>query len=329
MLFLAGDIGGTKSSLALSERSNSNTSTILVRTYPSKKYNDFFSMLEEFLRNDAQLPNPPKAACIAIAGPVQNRKVNVTNLPWIVSEEKIKERFNIDHVKLINDFQAVGYGLTSLGDNDLEILQIGKANNDGPKALIGAGTGLGTGIIISNNGHTKILPSESGRTDFAPRDEFEIELLQYLMRTKKRVACEAILSGKGLVSIFEFLIAKGVARASSELHQRLKSNDPAAEISAYGLSGKDQLAKLSLHHFVKIYGATAGNLALTSLATGGVYVAGGIAPKIINKLKDGTFVDSFNDNPKMNKILQNIPIRVVLDTNVGLHGALFVANTLV
>ena len=328
MLILAGDVGGTKTSLILSNYTDSKVQTLFQQSYPSKNYNDFFSIFEEFLLKDAQINTPLKAACIAIAGPVQNRTAIVTNLPWVVSEQKLKERFNINYVKLINDFQAVGYGLASLGKDDLETLQQGKPDIRGTKALIGAGTGLGEGIIVTDNGHTQILPSEGGRTDFAPRDEFDIELLKYLVRQKKRVACESILSGKGLIRICEFLRAHGLGKEPAELRKILKTHDAAAEISTYGLEGKDHLAELALHHFTKIYGAIAGNLALTTLATGGVYIAGGIAPKIINKLKDGTFIDSFNDNPKMSTILKNIPVHVVLNDSIGLIGAQFVEERL-
>lgn len=328
MLILAGDIGGTKTSLILSERLDSNVRTILKHTYPSQDYDDFYCILEDFLHQGTKFNALPKAACIAIAGPVQNGNVTVTNLPWIVSEQILKKRFNIDFVRLINDFQAVGYGLATLGNNELETLQIGKPVNEAPKALIGAGTGLGIGIIISDHDDINILPSEGGRTDFAPRNDLDIELLQFLMRHKKRIACEEILSGKGLVKIYNFLKTKNTAKESAELHNRLKFNDPAAEISAYGLSGKDHLAEVALHYFTQIYGAQAGNIALTILATGGVYIAGGIAPKIINKLKDGTFIDTFNDNPKMHAILKKIPVHVVLNIDVGLNGAQLIANTL-
>ncbi len=328
MQILAGDVGGTKTSLILSEHLGSNIRTIFKHTYPSQNYSDFYCMLDEFFHQVAKFNALPKAACIAIAGPVQNGKVKVTNLPWIVSEQILKERFNIDVIKLINDFQAVGYGLTTLDNNELETLQAGKPENEGPKALIGAGTGLGIGIIISDLNDIRVLPSEGGRTDFAPRNDLDIELLQFLMHHKKRIACEEILSGKGLVKIYNFLKLKNTAKESAELHNRLKFNDPAAEISAYGLSGKDHLAEVTLHYFTQLYGAQAGNIALTILATGGVYIAGGIAPKIINKLKDGTFIDSFNDNPKMNKILKNIPVHVVLNADVGLNGAQVIAKNL-
>ncbi len=328
MLILAGDIGGTKTSLILSEHLDYNIRTIFKHTYSSQNYSDFYCILEDFLLQVAKFNMLPKAAYIAIAGPVQNGKVKVTNLPWIVNEQILKERFNIDFVKLINDFQAVGYGLTTLGNNELETLQVGKPETEGPKALIGAGTGLGIGIVISDLDNIRVLPSEGGRTDFAPRNDLDIELLQFLMLHKKRIACEEILSGKGLVKIYSFLKLKNIAKESAELHDRLKFNDPAAEISAYGLSGKDHLAEVALHYFTQIYGAQAGNIALTILATGGIYIAGGIAPKIINKLKDGTFIDAFNDNPKMHAILKKIPVHVILNTDVGLNGAQIIANTL-
>jgi glucokinase len=328
MLILAGDVGGTKTSLILSEHLDSNVRTIFKHTYPSQNYSDFYCILDDFLHQGTKFNALPKAACIAIAGPVQNGKVTVTNLPWVVSEKKLKERFNINFVKLINDFQAVGFGLASLSNNDLETLQVGQADDEAPKALIGAGTGLGIGIIISGHDDIKILPSEGGRTDFAPRNDLDIELLQFLMHHNKRIACEEILSGKGLVKIYNFLKTKNTAKESAELHDRLKFNDPAAEISTYGLSGKDPLAEIALHYFTQIYGAQAGNIALTILATGGVYIAGGIAPKIINKLKDGTFIDTFNDNPKMHSILKRIPVHVVLNTAVGLNGAQSIAITL-
>ncbi len=328
MLTLAGDIGGTNTSLLLSEHSNSDIQTIYKYIYSSKDYSDFYFMLEDFLQKCSKLKSPINAACFAIAGPVQSNKVHVTNLPWIIKEREILRRFNIRTVKLINDFQAVGHSLASLDEKDFKTLQPGKPDVGGPKLLVGAGTGLGIGIIVSNQTDIKILPSEGGNTDFAPRNDLDIELLQFLMQHKKRIVCEEILSGNGLIRIYDFIKAKGLAEETPELHSRLKSNDSAAEISTYGLSGKDPLAELTLHYFTQIYGAQASNFALTILATGGVYIAGGIAPKIINKLKDGTFIDSFNDNPKMKVILRNIPVHVILNTAVGLNGARSIASTL-
>ena len=328
MLILAGDIGGTKTSLLLSEHSDSDLEIIYKCTYLSKDYVDFYQILDDFLEKSSRKHTPIKAACFAIAGPVQNNEVHVTNLPWVINESSLKNKFNIGIVKLINDFQAVGYGIEKLDINDLKTLQAGKPDAKGPKLLIGAGTGLGIGIIFLNQTGINIIPSEGGNADFAPRNDLDIQLLQFLMQHKKRISCEEILSGNGLKRIYDFIKIKNLAKETPELHSRLKSCDPAAEISKYGLSGKDHLAELALHYFTQIYGAQAGNLALTILATGGVYIAGGIAPKIIDKLKDGTFIDAFNDNPKMNTILKNIPVHVILDTAIGLNGARSIASTL-
>ena len=327
MLTLAGDIGGTNTSLLLSEHSNSDIQTIYKRIYSSKDYADFYLILEDFLKS-SNLGSPINAACFAVAGPIQNNVVQVTNLPWLIKKYEIIKRFNIRAVKLINDFQAVGYGLATLDDKDLKTLQAGKPDSEGPKLLVGAGTGLGIGIIVTINTDIRIMPSEGGNADFSPRNDLEIELLQFLMQHKKRISCEEVLSGKGLIRIYEFIKANNLAKKTSELHNRLKSNDSAAKISAYGLSGKDPIAELALHYFTKIYGAQAGNLALTILATGGVYIAGGIAPKIIDKLSDGSFIDSFNDNPKMKSILRNMPVHIILNTTVGLNGSRSIASTL-
>ncbi|MEJ2116137.1 MAG: glucokinase [Gammaproteobacteria bacterium] len=328
MLILAGDIGGTNTSLLLSEHSNSSLQIIHKCIYSSKDYTDFYHILRDFLEKSSREHVPIKAACFAIAGPVQNNEVHVTNLPWVINESSLKNKFDIEVVKLINDFQAVGYGIEKLDINDLITLQSGKPDAKGSKLLIGAGTGLGIGILFINETGINIMPSEGGNADFAPRNDLDIQLLQFLMQYKKRISCEEILSGNGLKRIYDFIKTKNFAKESSELHSRLKSCEPAAEISKYALSGKDHLAELALHYFTQIYGAQTGNLALTILATGGVYIAGGIAPKIMDKLKDGTFIDAFNDNPKMKAILKNMPVHVILDTTVGLNGARSIASTL-
>ena len=329
MLTLAGDIGGTNTSLILSDHSDNDIQTIYKCTYSSKDYIDFYILLDDFLQKCSKVKSHINAACFAIAGPIQSNEVHVTNLPWIIKEREILRRFKIKNVKLVNDFQAIGHSLATLDDKDIKTLQSGKPDIEGPKLLLGAGTGLGMGIIVSNKTDVNILPSECGNADFAPRNDLDIELIQFLMQHKKRIACEDILSGTGIKRIYDFIKAKNLADETPELHSRLKSSDPAAEISTFGLLGKDRLAELTLHYFTQIYGAQAGNLALTILATGGVYIAGGIAPKIIDKLKDGTFIDTFNDNPKMKVILKNIPVHVILNTDAGLNGAKSIASALV
>lgn len=325
MLILSGDLGGTKTLLRLDEveAGGSIPSTPLSeRSLASAEYDSFDALLADFLQGaqaqrEGQGLGPVAAACIGVAGPVADGVARVTNLPWILEASALAERFSIPRVSLINDFSAIGYGLDTLTDSDLLTLQAGKPQAQGTRALIGAGTGLGEGILVWQDGAYRVLPSEGGHVDFAPTDALQRALLEYLSQRQGRVSYENLVSGKGLLSLYQFL-AFHHGHAPSTFVTRPAAVTEAAE-------GGDRLAQEALRLFVKIYGAQAGNLALTCLAGGGVYVAGGIAPRIKDFLVEGGFLQAFLAKAPMQELLARMPVYVVLDSSVGLKGAALVA----
>lgn len=330
-LILAGDIGGTKTLLQLAAVQDGVFHPLCERRFDSAAHDDFSSLLEEFMRAAAPLPaaaRPVAAACFGVAGPIHGQSAKITNLEWTIDAAEVGARLGIGSVCLINDFTAVGCGIEALHEDDLASLQEGEPELRGARAVLGAGTGLGEGILVWQGDHYQALPSEGGHVDFAPADEEQDGLLRYLRPVFGHVSCERILSGAGLVKIFEYLTASGLEAATAPLRQAMLENDPAAAISAFGLDGRDPAAMRALDMFISIYGAQAGNLALTTLARGGVYVAGGIAPKIIARLRQGGFVRAFNDKGRFSGLMRRIPVHVVMNPKVGLMGAALVASRL-
>ena len=322
MKVLAGDIGGTKTILQIANIEQNRVQVEVEKSYPSQKYNEFIVLLNAFLEETSTTgDNVFNSACFGVAGPVRNQVVKTTNLPWVLDAKQLAKDLGIATVLLINDFQAIGYGIEALKKDDVLTLQEGHEEDHGVRAVIGAGTGLGEGILYWDNDHYEYLPSEGGHADFAPRNTHQIGLLEYLIGHIGQVSYEHVLSGSGLVSIYSFLCVDGPTKENPQVRHAMETEDPAAVISRFALEQKDPLSTEALDLFCHIYGAQAGNLALTSLAVGGVYVAGGIAPKIINKLTDGTFLRAFNKNLKMSSLLENMPVKVVLNPKVGLIGA--------
>ncbi|MHB0985526.1 MAG: glucokinase [Sulfuricella sp.] len=320
-IILAGDIGGTKTLLRLAETGNE---VLAERHFDSRAYASLNEIVAEFLRENAV--HPVAAACFGVAGPVEGGSAKITNLPWRIEAAAISARFDIPQVVLINDFQAVAYGIEALESHDLAALQTGEPLHHGVRAVIGAGTGLGEGFMVWQEDHYEALPSEGSHADFAPSDALQIELLRYLSRKYGHVSCERLVSGPGLVDIFGFLHDREGLDVSSALRVAMETGDPSAAISRFALEDRDRLAMQALDLFVRIYGAEAGNLALKVLARGGVYVAGGIAPKIMEKLKDGSFLRAFSDKGRFAGLLGAIPVHVVLNPKVGLMGAARVAE---
>lgn len=330
-LILAGDIGGTKTLLQLVELQSGTHHTIYEQRFDSAAYGDFNTIVGEFLHAagvNAAAARPIAAACFGVAGPIHGQHAKITNLPWIIDATAVGEEFGIAGVRLINDFAAVGHGIDALQPEDLATLQAGEDVPRGTRAVLGAGTGLGESILLWLEGHYQALPSEGGHVDFAPADSDQIGLLQYLQPLFGHVSYERILSGSGLVKIFEYVTDSALAKATPALLAAMREKDPAAAISEYALDERDPAALKALDMFVAIYGAQAGNLALTLLASGGVYVAGGIAPKILSRLRHGGFVRAFNDKGRFAALTQRIPIRVVMNQKVGLLGATLVASRL-
>jgi len=314
-LLLAGDIGGTKTLLRLSRGG-----TILrEQRFDSAAYSGLLPLLAAFL--DGLDGDAPQSACFGVAGPVQGRRAQVTNLPWSVNADEIGVRFGMARVTLINDFQAVAYGIEMLGADDLLTLQAGQAAPQAPRAVIGAGTGLGEGYLTWQGDHYHAWPSEGSHADFAPADERQAALWHWLKQRHEHVSWERVVSGPGLVAIYDFLREKKEHPESAQLAAALREGDPAAAISMHALQHGDPLADAALDLFAAAYGAEAGNLALKVLSGGGVYVAGGIAPKIAGRLKDGGFLRAFRAKGRFAGLLESFPVHVVLNPEVGLLGA--------
>lgn len=327
MRVLAGDIGGTKTIIQVADIFPASYKVLYEKKYASNDYNDFMVLVKEFVKEAAsEVDMILSSACFGVAGPVRNGCSKITNLPWTIEESVLSKALGIPHVLLVNDFQAVGYGLAALQDDDVVVLQEGEEEVQGPRIILGAGTGLGEGVMYWHEGHYEILPSEGGHVDFAPTDADQLELYRYLKNKLNRVSYEDVVSGTGLKNIFSFLRSTDPASVSQQMEIALQEEDHAAVISHYALQDKDALAVKALDMFCRIYGAQAGNLALTALATGGVYIAGGIAAKNIDVIKQGGFIRAFNNKGPMSVLLNNMPVKVVMNPKVGLMGAAMVAT---
>ncbi len=338
-LLLAGDIGGTKTILRLVDASQKTLlHTIYEDHYRSSDFIDLVPMVKQFLASANS--STPQKACFGIAGPVVENTAKLTNLAWHLDAERLQDELGIAQISLINDFAAVGYGILGLEPEDLHTLQVGKPNSDAPIGIIGAGTGLGQGFLIKQGQDYYVHPSEGGHADFAPRTELEFQLLKYLLDKHdiQRVSVERVVSGLGIVSIYQFLRDRKIATESPGVAQIIraweqqagqeKTIDPGAAIGSAALEERDRLSEQTMQLFVEAYGAEAGNLALKLLPYGGLYIAGGIAPKILPLLERGDFLLYFSQKGRMRSILEDIPVHVILNQQVGLIGAAICATRL-
>ena len=318
-MILAADVGGTKTHLALYEPDASPRSPLTDRKLPSQGYRSLEDLIGEFLTG-AGHPAIERAS-IGVAGPVVDNRVDTTNLPWDVDAGALRERIGSAEVVLLNDLVATAWGLETLGSEDVHTLQSGHPER-GNRALIAAGTGLGEALLVWDSGRWHPTASEGGHTDLAPRDPLEDELLVWLRARFGRVSYERVLSGPGLADLYRFLTDTGRGRAAPEVAARFAdAADPAAVVTEAGLAGTCERARLALTRFTSFYGAEAGNLALKALAIGGVYVAGGIAPRILPVLADGTFTAAFVDKGRLSPLVLRIPVSVVLRPETALWGA--------
>ncbi len=319
MRILAGDIGGTKTALAIFQFGPRGRWLLRAERYPSSAYRGLEQIVEIFLAPEKSLP---AAAGFGVAGPVRGGAARVTNLSWRIDETRLARATGIRRVRVLNDFVSNALGLPELAARQLAILARGRAEPGGPIGIIGAGTGLGQACLVPAGDHHEVVPSESGHADFAPRDPIEDRLVAFLRRQYGRATREKVLSGRGLVSLYEFLKAERAAGESRPVLEAFeKSDDRAAVISRFGLSRRDALCRQALDLFVSIYGSEAGNCALEYRATGGIYLAGGIAPKILPALRRSGFLRAFRNKPPMDGLLSAIPVRVVLEPALGLIGA--------
>jgi glucokinase len=326
---LAADVGGTKTAVVLAAASGQWPDIVEEKVYPSPDYPTFEAVIAEFLA----LPRTRRragalaGACVCVAGPVEAERASTTNLHWTIDARRLAERFGIARVRLINDFAAAAVGVTRLEPRDFETLQTGQPVAQSARAIVGAGTGLGVALMTWENGDYAVHASEAGHVDFAPLNAVQDGLLQYLRRLYGRVSYERVLSGSGLSGIFRYLAER--EQPTAAMQKALdREKDDAAVVSRFGLERRDAVAAQALDVFAAVYGAFAGNIALTVLAGGGVYIAGGIAPKIAEKLRDGTLVRAFTDNGRFSGLLASFPLHLVMNSDVGLYGALDLARRL-
>jgi glucokinase len=334
---LAGDIGGTKTILRLVQAKAGQLTTLAESQYVSADFPDLVPMVQQFLKKTQQAEGnrdlAPSRACFAIAGPVVNNTSQLTNLAWNLSSDRLAQALTLDQADLINDFEAIGYGVLGLEAADLHQLQAGCRDEVAPIAVIGAGTGLGQGYLVRQGDRHRVFPSEGGHADFAPRSELEFQLLKYLRDRNQitRVSAERVVSGQGIVAIYQFLRDRGIASESPDIAEAVttwerqagqaKTVDPAAVISQAAQAQRDSLSQQAMELFIGAYGAEAGNLALKLLPYGGLFIAGGIAAKNLSLMVNGPFMTAFSDKGRVSGLLEDIPVAIVLNPQVGLIGA--------
>jgi glucokinase len=322
-MILAGDVGGTKTVLALFEEEDGRLSLVRDSTQPSRNFPNLESIVRRFLDTG---PTPPKiaSACFGVAGAVVDGRCTTTNLPWTLDERSLAPTIPTPRVRLLNDLEAAAWGVMHLSPEALLSLQDGVSRRAN-MALIAAGTGLGEALLVWDGVRHTVVASEGGHTDFGPRNEREADLLAYLRREFGHVSYERVLSGPGLLNIYRFVRDTSGTAEPQWLRDRLESGEPSAVVSDVGLAGEYPTCVEALALFASIYGAEAANLALKALALGGVFVGGGIAPKIRAKLADGSFIRAFRDKGRFAAALETVPVRLVLDPRVPLLGAALVA----
>ncbi len=330
---IAGDIGGTNTRLQVVqlEPASKTYHILLEKKYSSRLFDSFNSILTSFVEAIFQKLNLPLTAidaCFAIAGPISHKDntqtASVTNLSWIIESGKIKNSFGFSSVRLINDFEAIAHGLITLTKNDFFQIQEGRFINTAPKIIIGAGTGLGVCQVIYHSAGYCVIPSEGGHCDFAPNNEQQIELLKFLLTQYTHLSYDRLLSGQGIENIFSFVSATKGLYHSNFIDQVNNATDPAACIS--NAFSTEPLAKETITLFMSIYGAQAGNLALTNLAYGGVFLAGGIAPKLIEQFQSPDFLNAFKHKGRMSTLMNNFPINIIVNTETGIRGAAVIAS---
>jgi glucokinase len=316
-MILAGDVGGTKANLGLFDVQQGVLAKVAHKRYGSREHAGLEEIAADFITSTGAKVT---AASFGVAGPIVNNRVKATNIPWIVDGGAMAKRLGVGHVRLLNDLEAYGYGIGVMGKSDLETLHRGVPAEDSNSVVIAAGTGLGECILVWNGRAYLPVATEGGHSDFAPNTVQQAELWKFLQRKSECVPIEAVLSGRGFQRVHEFL-------DPSVRHNGFNDDsvDAAPEITTRGLAGTCPVCVETLNLWVEIYGAEAGNLALRAVARGGIYVGGGIAAKILPKLKDGKFVAAVKHKHKMEDFIAQIPVRVVLNEQCPMFGAAFVA----
>jgi glucokinase len=316
-VILAGDVGATKTMLGLFTSDNGSPSLISEQTFRSATYPGLADMVREFVPSGDRV----KAACFGVAGAVINGSAEVTNLFWSVKAKDLEADLKIDRVSLINDLVATGYGVARLTPKDYLVLNEGQAVPFANAAVIAAGTGLGECTLHWDGNRYVPIPSEAGHAGFAAYDDTSLELIRYLRSQGLHASVEHVLSGPGLLNIYQFVRSRGEFQESAAIAEKISAGDPAAVIARAAIESECELCARALEIFISAYGSEAGNLALRSVAVGGVYVDGGIARKILPGLPDGRFMSTFIDKDRQSAMLSQIPVRVVLSEQTPLLGA--------
>jgi len=317
-MILAGDIGGTNARLAYFELQDGHLKLLSESVFPSREHRGLDEIVLKFIELQGVHPD---AACFGVAGPVRNGRVETSNLPWIIESSRLAKELQLRSALLINDLEANAWGISALEEKDLVALNQVKGNPVGNQAVIAAGTGLGEAGMFWDGKKHLVFACEGGHADFAPRNELEIDLFRYLHTRFGHVSYERIVSGPGLVNVFHFLRDTGRGEEPPWLVEAMAHGDAAAAISHAALSGKSPLAEQALDLWVSIYGAEAGNLALKILSTGGIFLGGGIAPKILTKLSGPLFMQSFVGKGRMQALMETIPVKVITNDKTALLGA--------
>ena len=317
-MILAGDIGGTNARLAFFDVMDGHFRLVSASVFPSRDYSGLDQIVSRFVDSSNLRPD---AACFGVAGPVRNGRVEASNLPWVVDSRRLADELKLQKAVLINDLEANAWGIAALDSKDVVSLNQVKGNPAGNQAVISAGTGLGEAGMYWDGSRHHIIACEGGHADFAARNELEMDLLRYLSGRFGHVSYERIVSGPGLVNVFHFLRDTDRGTEPQWLTDQMLHADPAAVISRAALDHTSPLCEQALDLFVSVYGAEAGNLALTFMATGGVYLGGGIAPKILAKLSGPLFMQSFAGKGRMQPLLETIPVKVITNDKAALLGA--------
>jgi glucokinase len=317
-MILAGDIGGTNARLAFFDVTNGSVRLVSASVFPSREYAGLDQIVSRFVDTSKLHPD---AACFGVAGPVRNGRVEASNLPWVIESKRLADELNLKSAVLINDLEANAWGIAALDSKDVVLLNQVKGTPVGNQAVISAGTGLGEAGMYWDGIKYHIFASEGGHTDFAPRNELEMDLFRYLSGRFGHVSYERIVSGPGLVNVFHFLRDTGRGTEPEWLTEEMSHADPAAAISRAALDGKCALCEQALDLFVSVYAAEAGNLALKLMATGGIYLGGGIAPKMLAKLSGPLFMHAFVGKGRMQPLLESIPVKVITNDKTALMGA--------
>jgi|SRR5450631_1097063 len=321
-MILAGDVGGTKVHLALYGFAEGKLAHVRDELYPARDYSGLEEIAKKFLADGINSGEEITAACFGVPGPVRGGRLKLTNLPWVLDSRELSDDLSIEHLFLINDLEANGYGVPELSPSQIHVLREGDASQMGNRGLMSAGTGLGEAFLVWNGKTHTPMASEGGHCDFAARNDDEIDLLRFLQKKfNGRISFERVVSGMGITSIYEFLRdAKGMEEPAW-LRDRMQAEDPNAVIGELGTNGKSELCSRTLDMFVSAYGAEAGNLALKVLSIGGVYLGGGIAPRILEKMGSGIFMKAFLDKGRLSGLLEHMPVRIILESRAALLGA--------